>query len=121
MKNPVQPDTEITLPDPMSSGEPITLLLQFDFEAIARAEDITGRSLLLGLTRRDIDHPSISLVRAMFFAALLRREPKIEYSEAAAFVTQKTIGLVWGKVIAAWVASRREAEESNGDPTIAQS
>ncbi len=95
--------------------------MQFDFEAIAEAEEATGRPLLMGLTRRQIDQPQISFVRGMLFAALLRHEPKITYQEAAAFVTRQTMLKIWAKLLEAWVASAREGGEDQGHPTTAQS
>ena len=60
MQNPTSP--AVTLQIAGSSFD-----LVFDFEAIADAEEITGRPLLTGLRRRDIESPSINLVRAMLF------------------------------------------------------
>lgn len=120
MKNPIQPSVTLTVPDPMKGGE-VDFELAFDFEAIAHAEDVTGRALLAGLTRKDVDHPTISLVRAMLFAALLANEPKITLAEASAFVTRKTFRLVWEKVLDAWTAAMNEAEEDTADPPQSQS
>lgn len=120
MKNPVLPTTTLILTDPMKGGE-ATFELLFDFEAIARAEDLTGRALLTGLTKRDVDHPAISLVRAMLFAALLPTQPEIEYREAAAFVTRKSIKPIWDKVLVAWVAAMQDADEEHpADPPVSQ-
>jgi len=104
MKNPVQPSTTLTVADPVKGGE-VSFELLFDFEAIARAEDLTGRSLLMGLTRRDIDHPAIGLVRAMLFAFLLPTQPEITFAEASTFVTWETADFIWNKLIEAWVVA----------------
>jgi len=121
MKNPIQPTTPLTIPDPTKGGE-VTFELMFDFEAIARAEDVTGRALLTGLTRREVDHPTISFVRIMLFAALLPKEPLITFAEASAFVTRKTIKPIWDKVLEAWVAAMQDAEdEKPADPPKSQS
>jgi hypothetical protein len=120
MKNPIQPTTMLTIPDPIKGGE-VTFELLFDFEAIAQAEDATGRPLLNGLTRREVDRPTISFVRAMLFAALLPTQPKITVAEASAFVTRKTMTPIWGKVLEAWVACMQDPEESESpDPSQSQ-
>ena len=97
--------------------------LAFDFDAVATAEDITGRPLLTGLTRKDVDTPTISLVRAMFFACLLPRQPQTTFAEAKALVTRETLQAVWGKTLDAWVASLPEPVEAapGENPTGGQS
>ena len=127
MKNPIQPTTSLTILDPTKGGE-VTFELLFDFQAIARAEDISGRSLLIGIAHRDIAHPPLSFVCAMLFAALLHNEPKITFAEASAFVTWETADLIWGKVLEAWVAampkpkaSPKLDEEAPADPPTSQS
>jgi hypothetical protein len=120
MTNPVQPSVTLTVPDPVKGGE-IDFELVFDFEAIAHAEDVTGLSLLTGMTRKIVEHPTISLVRAMLFAALLATEPKITLSEASAFVTRKTFKLIWAKVLDAWVIGMNDEEETPADPPQSQS
>jgi hypothetical protein len=104
MKNPIQPSVSLTVPDPIKGGE-VTFELLFDFEAIARAEDVTGRALFSALSRRVVDHPTINLARAMLFAFLLPTQPQIAFTEASAFVTQKTADFIWNKLIEAWVVA----------------
>jgi len=120
MTNAVQPSVSITLPDPIKGGE-VDFELIFEFEAIARAEDLTGGALLSGLTRRDVDHPQISLVRAMLYAALLETQPRITLEEASAFVTRKTFKPIWAKLLDAWVLSMNDAEDGSADPPESQS
>lgn len=116
MNQALQSFTELTL------GED-TYRLAFDFEAIAEAEDLTDRPLLTGLTKRNVNHPTISFVRAMFYAALRRNHPTISLGEASAKVTKATFADIWGKVLEAWVAAMEDAGEADvaEDPTKAQS
>ena len=55
MQNPTSPAVKLQI-----AGSSFDLV--FDFEAIADAEEITGRALLTGLRRRDIECPAINLV-----------------------------------------------------------
>ena len=118
MVNPTQPAVKLTL-----DGEAFSL--RFDFEAIANAEEITGRPLLTGLTKRDIGTPTISLVRNMFYACLLPDQPSITLDKAKALVTRKTITTVWASVLEAWTLGMAEPEDEpevvEADPTQAQS
>lgn len=120
MNTAIQPKTELTIPDPIKGGN-ITFSLAFTFESIARAEEIADRGLLVGLTRKDIDRPTISLVRTMLYGALLPNEPNITFHEAAAFVTKASIRTIWGKVLDAWVLAMEEKSESAANPTTGQS
>jgi hypothetical protein len=99
----------------------VTFELLYDFEAIARAEEITGRSLLMGFTQKDIRKPTIPLVRAMLFAGLLPKEPEITLAEASAFVTRKSIYEIWAKVLDAWVIAMAPPEDTPADPPKGQS
>ena len=97
--------------------------LRFDFEAIATAEELTGRPLLTALDQRMLAKPTIAEVRAMLFACLLPGNPEVEFSAVAKLVTRKTIVRIWGAVLAAWTESMddREVEEQDDSPTLAQS
>ena len=91
----VQPVVMLTVGDRM-------LQLVFDFEAIAEAEDVCGRTILSGLSSKEIYHPPIRLVQATLYASLLKYQPQITWAEAKAFVTAKTMSDIWIKVIEAW-------------------
>lgn len=94
--------------------------IQFDFEAIAEAEDLTDRPLLMGLTRRQVNQPTINFVRAMFYAGVHRHQPELQYSALAKLVTRENIGELWNDLLAAWVDSRQqEAGEEQTGPTPA--
>lgn len=115
MKNPTSP--AVTLQIAGSSFD-----LVFDFEAIADAEEITGRALLTGLRRRDIESPAINLVRAMLFACLHSEQPKVTFSEVKPLVDRKNITEVWGKILEAWTEGLAEpSEDKPADPPESQS
>lgn len=96
--NPTQPTTPLSI-----NGVAYKLL--FDFEAIANAEDLIGRPLLMGLSKRDIDRPTISLVRAMLYTGLHTCQPDLTYAQAQSLVDRKNIAHVWGKILVAWAES----------------
>lgn len=116
--NPTQPTTPLTI-----NGETYELL--FDFEAVARAEEIVDRPLLTGLRQRDLATPTITLVRAMLFACLQANHPEFNFAGAKALVTRANLGAIWLAVLAAWTAGLAEpdedAEEEAGNPLTAQS
>ena len=116
MHNPVKPLSKITI-------KQHTYALVFNFEAIATAEDITGRSLLTGLSNKDAIKPSINLVRAMFFACALAEQPDITFEAAKTLITPKNITEVWVQVMQAWLNGLAEPEEADedADPNQAQS
>jgi hypothetical protein len=84
--------------------------LLFDLEATAQAEELTDRPLLTGLRQRDINTPTIALVRAMLFACLRASHPHITYAAAKALVTRKNIGDIWAGVLAAWTQGLAEPD-----------
>jgi hypothetical protein len=117
MNNPVAPSTSLTI------GKAAFQLL-FSFEAVAQAEDVLDRPLLTGLRSRDISSPSINLVRAMLYAALLPLNPKVTLAEAKALVTRKNLSDIWNKVLACWSAGMAEPDaeaDEDADPKTDQS
>ncbi len=98
MTNPIAPDTNIKI-------KGVDYTLKFDFEAIATAEELTGRSLLVdfaGVMQKG-KMPNITTVRALFFAALYSTHPDVLYEQAKAMVTQHNISAVWIATVGAWV------------------
>ena len=113
MQNPTVPKIKLTLGS-------ITYPLHFDFEAIAEAEEIVGRPLLTGLRQRDIQSPTINLVRSMLFACLRHDSPNLSFTEVKSFVTRKNLAEVWGKVLEAWTQGMAEPDEdAEANPTEA--
>jgi hypothetical protein len=115
MHNPVQPETKLTI-----AGAEYTLV--FDFEAIAEAERLTKRPLLAGLQPEDVQTPTIDMVRAMLFACIHSRHPKLTIEEVNAFVTRKSFSRIWVKVLKAWTEDWADlAENAPADPLKSQS
>ena len=103
MQNPTSPAVKLQI-----AGASFELV--FDFEAIAEAEEITGRALLTGLRRRDIEAPSINLVRAMVFACIHKRHSLTTFEQVKPLVTRANITEVWGKVLEVWTEGLAEPE-----------
>jgi hypothetical protein len=115
MHNPTEPTGELTIGDK-------TYTLLFDFEAIAAAEDATGISLIAGLHEKDVNSPRISQVRALLWACLLPKQPKITRTEAASWVNRHNLNHIWGKVLQVWVDGMAEPEAAGSeDPPAGQS
>jgi hypothetical protein len=115
MSNPTSPSVKLQI-----AGSSFELV--FDFEAIAEAEEITGRALLTGLRRRDIEAPAINLVRAMLFACIHPKQPKVVFAEIKPLVTRENITDVWAKVLEAWTEGLSEPDEdAPADPPESQS
>jgi hypothetical protein len=93
--------------------------LAFDFEAVARAEDLTDQAILTGLTRKSVDAPRINFVRSMLFACLLKHQPKTTYAEAKALVTKDNLTVVWNAVIEAYISSCITEPDEDEDKIVA--
>lgn len=114
--NPTQPAVKVDL-----NG--VDYSLRFDFEAIAKAEELTDKPLLTGLRNKDITAPTINLVRALLFACLLPDQPQVTYDQAKSFVNRKNLVDVWAKVLFAWsegMAEPEPMEDAPADPTMSQ-
>jgi hypothetical protein len=99
----------------------VTYSLIFDLEAVAVAEDLTGKPLLTGLRQIDINTPTISLVRNMLFACLHANHPEITLFGVKVLVTRANIWEVWTVVLNAWTAGLAEPDPDNAEnPTKAE-
>lgn len=111
--DPTMPLTELKL------GNDVFHLV-FDLDAIAEAEDLTDRPLLLGLQQRDVTSPTISLVRAMFLAGLRRHQGQMTVGDVRELVTRKNLREIWEKVLVAYVLfcaeDPKEGEENPPEP-----
>ena len=115
MQNPTSPTVKLKI-----AGSSFDLV--FDFEAIADAEEITGRALLTGLRRRDIEAPAINLVRAMLFGCIHKAQGLAKFEDVKKLVTRANLTEVWGKVLEAWTEGLAEpTEDVPGDPLESQS
>jgi len=107
--NTIQPKTPLVI-----AGKEYSLV--YEFEAIAEAEEITGMALISGLTQKDVRTPKISLVRAMLFAGLHGRIPKITLAEASKLVNQHNWAQIWEKILEAWVECMKAPDEVEDPP-----
>jgi len=89
-----------------------TYRLVFDFDAIAEAEEITGKSLIAGMADINIQRPKINEVRALLFASAKAEHPQLTYEYAKTLVSQKNFFDVWLKVLEAWSNASAEPDES---------
>lgn len=89
-----------------------TYTLEYDFNAIARAEELTGLNLFSSF---DFTHLSVVKFRAMLFASLLKNHPKITLDDAGNLVTVHTLPALVVKLVEAWNGSRPEVEEAKGN------
>ena len=95
----------------------------FDLEAVAHAEELTDRPLLTGLRNRDINTPTVALVRAMLYACIQAKHPELSLELVKSFVTRKNLGEVWAAVLTAWTQGLAEPDKDAADenPTQDQS
>lgn len=116
--NPVSPTTPLTV-----NGVHYALL--FDFEAVAKAEELLDRPLLTGLRQKDITTPTITLVRAMLYACLQANHSTISYDTTKSLVNRKNWAEVWTSVLQAWTSGLAESDPEEDavavDPTTSQS
>lgn len=86
--------------------------LEYDFNAIAKAEEMTGLNLFSSF---DFTHLSVTKFRAMLYASLLKAQPDITVEEAGHLVTYKTLAMLTIKMVEAWHGSRPEVKEDEGN------
>jgi hypothetical protein len=101
--------------DPTVRYVPLTLggktyQLIYDFDSIARAEEMTGMELLFGVNWTKI---GAKRMRAMLVACMLKAHPDIKPSELTPHITHKNILKIQTALIDAWVASTPEQEEES--------
>jgi hypothetical protein len=104
-QNPALPRVSITL-----DGD--EYYLQFSFNAIAVAEQLTGINLFGSF---DFTQLSATKFRAMLFASLLHNHPKMTIEKAGSFITAFTLADITVKMVEAWHGSRPEVKEAEGN------
>jgi hypothetical protein len=87
--------------------------LCFNFNSLAVAEEITGQNLLKAL---DMSAMSISSVRGLLYATLLKFNPKVSLAEAGDILQRCGVKAVIEKVIEAWSLSQPDPEIPNEEP-----
>lgn len=94
--------------------------LAYDFNAIAKAEELTGLNLFTSFSFQQL---SVTKFRAMLFASLLKYQPKITVEQVGSLITAQNLAEITIKMVEAWHASRpdvtdqgnAEAEEASAE------
>lgn len=105
LHNPALPKVSITLNDK-------EYVLEYDFNAICVAEELTGLNMFGSF---DFQRLSTVSFRAMLFATLLHNHPEITLEECGSFIQGKTLAEITVKMVEAWHGSRPEVEEAKGN------
>lgn len=79
-----------------------TYLLVYDFDAIARAEEMTGLELLVGVDWQKINARRI---RAMLYASMLRHQPKVTLDEVTDLIRVPNIPAIQDALVDTWFHS----------------
>jgi hypothetical protein len=90
-----------------------TYKLCFDFDAIARAEEITGMPLMAGV---DFGNVGVKRVRAMLYASSLKAQPNVTLNDFTRHITPANIGRIEKALLEAWVACVAKEDEGE-NPT----
>jgi hypothetical protein len=117
-RKPTQEPIELVLGDPQKDHLEFHLVATWD--GIAAAEQILDRSLVFGIRTKDLNHPTIALVRALFYGETREHHPEMTWEEARDLVTRDNFADVAGKVVAAWLASMAKPKgeaAADEDPT----
>jgi len=102
------PGSDPTLPKVPLTIKGKTYFLVFDFNAIAKAEELTGLNLLAAL---DFSNLNIVKYRALLYSALLTGSPKITLEEVGNLITVHNMGEVTLALVEAWTGSKPEVVE----------
>lgn len=84
--------------------------LIYDFNALAKAEEVTGKSMLDGAVWQS---PSATDLRAFIWAGLLRDDPNVTIQQVGSWLTIDTMSEITGYINEALDISTTEAD---GDP-----
>jgi hypothetical protein len=87
--------------------------LIYDFDAVMKAEDLTGMALLVGV---DWSNVGVSRIRAMLYASLLTAQPDITLDEVTKLITFSNVLKIEQALVKAWrgpadVAAEEPKEE----------
>jgi hypothetical protein len=99
--------------DPTIKFTPLTLggetyQLCYDFDAIAKAEAITGMALLAGV---DWSNIPVTRIRAMLYASALKAHPDVKLAQFTPHIRHKNILAIQIALGDAWTESVPEKEE----------
>jgi hypothetical protein len=102
------PGSDPTLPKVSITVGGKVYFLAFDFNSIAKAEELTGLNLLKSLDFTDL---SITTYRALLFSALLKGNPDITLEEVGDMITVKNMTEVTLALVEAWTGSKPDVVE----------
>jgi hypothetical protein len=91
-----------------------TYKLIYDFDAVAKAEALTGLPLLVGV---DWSKINAQRIRAMLYASVLVAHPEIKLSDITKLITVRNLPRIERALVDAWVSSTPDPdEEINENP-----
>lgn len=90
-----------------------TYHLCFDFDAVAKAEEMTGMGLLFGVDWSMITAPRM---RAMLCACMLKAHPKTKPQDLTKYIVHKNLLKIQTALVDAWVNSTPDEKESPLQP-----
>ena len=90
-----------------------TYQLCFDFDAIAKAEAMTGMSLLFGV---DWSKVGVVRLRAMLCACMLKAHPDMTPGRLTRYVNHKNMAAIQPALVDAWINSTPDADEDENPP-----
>lgn len=99
-----------------------TYSLAFDFNAMALAEEMSGLNLLQAL--RSLRDLSVSQTRALLYAALLKKQPKMTLVQAGDLLNFRTLPLITaalGEALAHMMPEETEENPPQPEPEPAES
>ena len=91
-----------------------TYSLAFDFNALAVAEEISGLNLLQAM--RSLGDLSVAQTRALLYAALLKKQPKLTLTEAGNLLNFRSLPVITKALGEALTNSLPEERASENPP-----
>lgn len=101
--SPVLPRVPLTVND-------TTYHLVWSFNAIARAEQLTGVNMFAYM---DFGNMSVTNMRAMLFAALLTEHPDFTLEQAGDLMQTTTITVIYEALLQSWLGSHPEKKDKD--------
>lgn len=103
--------------DPTLEFTPLTLKVKretknykliYDFDSIAKAEEITDMPLLIGVNWRRI---GVKQIQAMLYASMVKAQPDITMAEIKSLITVPNVPVIERALAQAWISSHAEEDE----------
>jgi hypothetical protein len=76
--------------------------LAYDFDAIAKAESLTGTNLLQAFSLQGM---TATQLRGLFFACLMRAQPKMTLADVSKLLTLPNMATITRAIVDTWTAS----------------